>query len=93
MILFPDIAEVLIEQVSVTDEITLTLRTTSLTAACPSCGADSSRIQSRYTRTLHDLPTSGRPVHLIVHARRFVRKIITSPPLTHKLARALSLNG
>ena len=34
MILFPDFPEVLIEQVNVADEITLTLRTTSLTASC-----------------------------------------------------------
>jgi transposase len=62
------------EQVNVTDEITLTLRTTSPTASCPSCGTDSSRIQSRYTRTLHDLPVSGHPFHLIIHARRFFCK-------------------
>jgi transposase len=92
MILFPDLAEVLIEQVHMADEITLTLRTRSLTAACPSCGTDSSRIQSRYTRKLHDLPSSGRPVHLIVHARRFfctrstcAQKIFTErlPELCH----------
>src|SRR5260370_41783012 len=71
MILFPGVVEVLIKQVNIADEITLTMNTTSLTTACPSCGTDSSRIQSRYTRTLHDLPASGRPVHLIVHARRF----------------------
>ena len=79
MLLFPDLPEVVIEQVKVTDEITLTLRTTSPTASCPCCGAGSSRIQSRYTRTLHDLPSSGRPVHLIVHARRFFCNKSTCP--------------
>lgn len=71
MLIFPDLAEVLIEQTHVTDEITLTLRTTSLMAFCPSWGAASKRIQSRYTRKLHDLPSSGCPVHLLLHVRRF----------------------
>lgn len=71
MTIFPESAGVLIEHISVTDEVTLTGRTTSPTASCPSCGTDSSRIQSRYTRRLHDLPSSGRPVHLILLVRRF----------------------
>ena len=71
LIIFPDLPEVLVEQVNVADEITLTLRTTSPTASCPSCGNTSQRIQSRYTRRLHDLPSGGRPVHLIMHVRRF----------------------
>ncbi|MBV9689077.1 MAG: ISL3 family transposase [Ktedonobacteraceae bacterium] len=79
MILFPDLPEVVIEQVHVTDEITLTLRTTCPTASCPSCGTASSRIQSRYTRALHDLPASGRPVRLIVHVRRFFCSKSTCP--------------
>ena len=71
IIIFPDLPEVIIEQVQVADEITLTLRTTSPTASCPSCGTDSRRVQSRYTRRLHDLPASGRPVSLMLHVRRF----------------------
>jgi transposase len=72
IIIFPDLPEVVIEQVQVADEITLTLRTTSPTASCPKCGTRSTRVQSRYTRRLHDLPSSGRPVCLILHVRRFV---------------------
>jgi transposase len=71
MIIFPDLAHVQVEGVEVAEEITLTLRTTSPTAPCPSCGTASSRIQSRYTRTLRDLPTVGRPLRLIMHVRRF----------------------
>jgi len=71
IIIFPDLPEVLIEQVQVADEITLTLRTTSRAASCPRCGTRSTRVQSRYTRRLHDLPSSGRPVSLILHVRRF----------------------
>lgn len=72
--IFPDVLEVLIEHVSVADEITLTLRPTSLTASCPRCGTLSTQVQSRYRRTLHDLPSTGRPVHLILHVRRFFCK-------------------
>jgi hypothetical protein len=71
MIFFPDLPEIQVEEGEVAEEITLTLRTTSPTASCPSCGTASSRIQSRYTRTLHDLPAVGHPIRLIMHVRRF----------------------
>jgi transposase len=71
IIIFPDLPEVVIEQVQVADEITLTLRTVSPTASCPRCGTRSTRVQSRYTRRLLDLPASGRSVSLILHVRRF----------------------
>ena len=71
MIIFLDLPEVEVEGVEVAEEIVLTLRTVSATAVCPSCGTASSRIQSRYTRTLYDLPSIGRPLRLIMHVRRF----------------------
>jgi transposase len=71
MIIFPDLPDVQVEEVEVAFEITLTLRTTSPMAPCPSCGTQSSHIQSRYTRTLRDLPSIGRPIRLILHVRRF----------------------
>src|SRR5215469_10074118 len=74
MIIFPDLPHVQVEEVEVAQEITLTLRTTSPTASCPSCGTASSRIQSRYTRMLHDLPSVGHPIRLILHVRRFFCK-------------------
>src|SRR5947209_3606421 len=74
MIIFPDLPNIEVEGVEVVEGITLTLRTTSLTASCPSCGTVSSRIQSRYTRTLRDLPSVGRPLRLILHVRRFFCK-------------------
>jgi transposase len=61
MIIFPDLPNIEVEGVEVVEGITLTLRTTSPTAACPSCGTVSSRIQSRYTRTLRDLPAIDLP--------------------------------
>ncbi|HYU76733.1 MAG TPA: ISL3 family transposase [Ktedonobacteraceae bacterium] len=74
MIIFPDLPHVEMEGVEVAEEIILTLRTTSLTASCPSCGTASSRIQSRYTRTLRDLPSVGHPIRLVMHVRRFFCK-------------------
>jgi transposase len=74
MIIFLDLPEVQIERVDGTEEITLTLRTTSPMAPCPSCGTQSSQIQSRYTRTLRDLPSSGHPIRLLMHVRRFFCK-------------------
>jgi transposase len=74
MIIFPDLPNIEVEGVKVAEEITLTLRTVSPTAFCPSCGTASSRVQSRYTRTLRDLPSVGRPIRLIMQVRRFFCK-------------------
>ena len=91
MTIIPDLSDLVIEQVSMTNEVTITVRAASPTAPCPCCGIISKRIQSRYTRTVRDLPASGRPVHLVVQVRRFfceektcVRKIFAErfPALT-----------
>src|SRR5438105_4595109 len=74
MIIFLDLSDVEVEGVEVAEEIMLTLRTTSPTASCPSCGTVSLRIQSRYTRILRDLPSIGRPIRLILYVRRFFCK-------------------
>jgi transposase len=55
----------------VANEVKITVRAASPTAPCPYCGTISVRVQSRYTRTLCDLPASGRLVHLMVRVRRF----------------------
>jgi len=72
MTILPDLADLVIEQVSITDEVTVTVRAASPTALCPCCGTRSKRAQSRYLCTLRDLPASGRPVHLVVQVRRFL---------------------
>ena len=71
MTILPDLSDLVIEQVSITNEVTVTVRAASPTASCPCCEAISKRVQSRYTRTLRDLPASGRLVHLMVRVRRF----------------------
>lgn len=91
MTIIPDLSDLVIEQVSSTNEVSITVRAASPTASCPCCETISKRVQSRYTRTLRDLPASGRPVSLIVQVRRFfceektcVRKIFAErfPSLT-----------
>src|SRR3954471_12699458 len=49
----------------------ITVRATSGTSLCPSCGTSSARIHRRYQRRLTDLPLAGRQVRLVVVARRF----------------------
>lgn len=74
MPILPEFPDLVIEQVAVTTDILITLHSTSSTACCPCCGTISTSVQSRYSRKLHDLPSSGRPVHLLVHVRRFFCK-------------------
>ena len=59
MTIIPDLSDLVIEQVCLATEVTITVRAVAPTAACPCCGTISSRIQSRYRRTLRDLPASG----------------------------------
>lgn len=91
MTILPDLSNLVIEQVNITDTVTVTVRAASPTAPCPCCTTISQRVHSHYTRTLRDLPASGRPVHLILQVRRFfcqestcVRKIFAErfPSLT-----------
>jgi transposase len=53
------------------DGMLITVRHASKISACPTCGRISERVRSRYHRRLLDLPVAGRPVRLIVVARRF----------------------
>jgi transposase len=71
MTIIPDLCDLVIEQVSLTTEVTITVRAAAPTAPCPCCGTISTRVQSRYRRILRDLPASGRPVHLVLQVRRF----------------------
>jgi transposase len=53
------------------DVVTIQMRTTVSVATCPLCHQPTSRIHSRYTRTLGDLPWHGTKVRLQIRARRF----------------------
>lgn len=49
----------------------ITVRVMTKASVCPGCGTPSERVHSRYRRRLADLPIAGRPVCLMVLARRF----------------------
>src|SRR5690348_2959147 len=71
MTILLDLSDLLIEQVSVTPTVVITVHASSPMACCPCCGSLSKRVHSHYQRTLRDLPASGRPIHLKVRVRRF----------------------
>ncbi len=50
---------------------TIVAGTAASDARCPLCGNSSSRIHSRYTRSLADLPWQQIPVTLRLRVRRF----------------------
>jgi len=51
--------------------VILRLAMASRTAACPLCGQAATRVQSRYWRTLTDVPWQGVPVQVKLRVRRF----------------------
>lgn len=53
------------------NKVVITVRASGSVGLCPSCGAVSRRVHSRYRRRVTDLPLSGRIVQLLVIARRF----------------------
>lgn len=53
------------------DGVTIELQTTGLEATCPGCHSQTSRIHSRYQRTLADLPLAHTPLTIRLLARRF----------------------
>ena len=68
----PDPTQLRLLSLSAADTlIMLAVCTTSKEVPCPRCHRPSSRIHSRYQRTLADLPWSGIAVRLCLHARRF----------------------
>src|SRR5713226_1561578 len=87
VLLLPDpavLALVDLEIDAATNTITALAVTTSPEAKCPLCHQPASRVQSRYVRTLVDLPCSGQGVRWLVQVRRFwcenaacARKIFT----------------
>ena len=51
--------------------VRITVRHQARGGLCPGCGTKSGRVHSRYVRLLADLPMAGRPVRLLLVARRF----------------------
>ena len=52
-------------------EITLFVTTTARSVSCPLCHVHTSRVHSRYRRTLADLPWGAYAVHLQLRVRKF----------------------
>jgi hypothetical protein len=51
---------------------------TTASCPCPACGCPSTRVHSRYTRWLTDLPSAGKSVHLEIVARDFAVSLATA---------------
>jgi transposase len=74
VLLLPDSSLLTLLRIEVDEHvktITATATTTAPTACCPLCQQPSRRVQSRYVRTLADLPCSGQRVSWQVQVRRF----------------------
>ncbi len=70
--LLPGSAQLHLTHVLMTEAaVTLTAVTNQSAAACPCCAEVSTRVHSRYWRTIADLPWAGVPVSLRVHVRKF----------------------
>ena len=71
--ILPQLAGLQIEQLQVAaDVITVRASGRGEAACCPVCGERSSRVQSRYQRTVADRPVGGRRLSLVLRVRRFV---------------------
>src|SRR4051794_25003613 len=70
--LVPDAAVLHLEEVCTAGEtIVLVATATGTTACCPVCGHATSRVHSRYRRTVADLPWQGLAVRLDLQVRRW----------------------
>jgi transposase len=72
--LHPDVIAppgLLVDRVELADRITIIAQPAAASARCPGCDQPSSRVHSRYTRTLADLPVAGRQAVIEVGVRRF----------------------
>jgi transposase len=74
VLLLPDASSLALLDITVDSSaktITAVAATTAPQASCPACQQPSSKVQSRYVRTLADLPCSGQQVRWLVQVRRF----------------------
>jgi len=53
------------------EAVTLVLRSSQTTAACPACAQPSTHVHGHYMRRLADLPCQKRPVRVCLEVRRF----------------------
>ena len=55
--------------------LTLVLRSSLTSAACPACAQPSTHVHGHYTRRLADLPCQGKVVRIHLEVRRFACRI------------------
>lgn len=53
------------------DRVTVDVAVVSSSAECPRCGHRSEQVHGRYTRRVTDLPCCGRPLAIVITARKF----------------------
>jgi transposase len=71
-LLFPHLASLdLIHVEDLGGTVRIVARTRTASLACRGCGVVSARVHDRYQRRLHDLACGGRPVEVMLEARRF----------------------
>ncbi len=72
VVLFPHLAGLDLDHVEdLGDGVRITARTRTAQLACRACGVVSARVHDRYRRRLADLACAGRPVQVVLEARRF----------------------
>ena len=70
--LLADLRQLRLQCINASEQtITLIVTTIQPRASCPRCHQSSTRIHSRYARTVADLPWLGIAVRLELHTRRF----------------------
>jgi hypothetical protein len=69
--LLPHLRGVVVDRIDCTPSaVVIGARCWLAEAACPACGAWSSRVHSSYVRQVHDVPVGGRPVLIRLAMRR-----------------------
>lgn len=64
------------------DGVYIAARPRSATAGCPACGVASSRVHSRYERSLADVAVGGQRVVIRLRVRRFLCRQVACPAVT-----------
>jgi transposase len=77
------------------DYIGIVARSAAKSCACPRCGKLSSRVHSRYQRSLADLPAHGKAVRISLIARRFrcQEQLCRTRIFTERLDRGIALSS
>lgn len=78
-----NLSHVTIHHIATSDSVVnITLHSETREASCPLCSQPAVRVQSRYYRTVQDLPLQGKTLRLRLHVRRF---FCDNPACTRKV--------